>query len=228
RSASGTSEIRRPCGTPHFWRFDMASTGKAILAALRPQLNLSDYRKKHWEGTFDEYLDIAREHPEVTRSAYQRLYEMILSHGTEEVYEQKEKITRFKFFTDFAARHGDAIYGLDRPLMSLVNAFKSAAKGYGTERRVLLLHGPVGSSKSTIARLLKKGLEQYSKSDAGMLFSFSWKGENGQWHKCPMHEEPLHLVPQDLRASLLERLNASIEGKDHLVTIQGDICPFCR
>ena len=33
------------------------STGKAILAALRPQLNLSDYRKKHWEGTFEQYLD---------------------------------------------------------------------------------------------------------------------------------------------------------------------------
>src|ERR1700732_2070714 len=105
------------------------STGKAILAALRPQLNLSDYRKKHWEGTFDEYLDIVRDHTEVTRSAYQRLYEMLLSHGAEEVYEQKEKITRYKFFTDFAALHGDAIYGLDRPLMHLVNSFKSAAKG---------------------------------------------------------------------------------------------------
>ena len=118
--------------------------GKAILASLRQQLNLSEYRKKHWEGTFEEYLDIVVEHPEVTRTAYQRLYDMILSHGTEEVYENKEKIIRYKFFTEFAARHGDAIYGLDRPLMQLVNTFKSAAKGYGTERRVLLLHGPVG------------------------------------------------------------------------------------
>jgi len=153
------------------------ATGKAILNALRQELNLSDYRKKHWEGSLDEYLDIVREHPVVTRSAYQRLYDMILWHGTEEVYENKEKVTRFKFFTEFAERHGDAIYGLDRPLMHLVNCFKSAAKGYGTERRVLLLHGPVGSSKSTIARLLKKGLEQYSKTDEGMLFSFTWKGK---------------------------------------------------
>src|SRR6059058_5006586 len=120
---------------------------------------------------------------------------MILSHGTEVVYEQKEKITRYKFFTEFASKHGDAIFGLDRPLMHLVNAFKSAAQGYGTERRVLLLHGPVGSSKSTIARLLKKGLEIYSRTDEGMLFAFTWKGEEGAWHKCPMHEDPLHLVP---------------------------------
>src|SRR5258708_35124292 len=176
------------------------STGKAILSAIRQQLNLGDYRKKHWEGSFDEYLDIVREHPEVTRTAYQRVYDMILSHGTEEVYENKEKVVRYKFFTEFAAQHGDAIFGLDRMLKSLVNAFKSAAKGYGTERRVLLLHGPVGCSKSTIARPLKNGLEQYSRTDEGMLFSFAWKGEPPTpWHKCPMHEDPLHLVPHELR-----------------------------
>jgi serine protein kinase len=204
------------------------SAGKTILNAIRHQLNLTEYRKKHWEGSFDEYLDIVRDHAEVTRSAYQRLYDMILSHGTEEVYEHKEKIIRFKFFTEFAARHGDAIFGLDRQLMHLVNTFKSAAKGYGTERRVLLLHGPVGSSKSTIARLLKKGLEDYSRTDEGMLFSYSWRGENGIWHKCPMHEEPLHLAPQELRAPLLARLNEGRKPNDFQVTIQGELCPFCR
>lgn len=204
------------------------SKGKGILNAVRQQQNLSDYRKKHWEGSFDEYLDIVAEHPEVCRSAYQRLYDMILSHGTEEVFENKEKITRYKFFTEFAAKHGDAIFGLDRPLMHLVNTFKSAAKGYGTERRVLLLHGPVGSSKSTIARLLKKGLEQYSRTDEGMLFSFSWKGEGNAWHKCPMHEDPLRLVPFELRPGVLARLNDSHQEAARDITIEGDLCPFCR
>jgi serine protein kinase len=74
---------------------------------VRQQLNLSDYRKKHWEGSFEDYLDIVREHPEVTRTAYQRLYDMILSQGTEEMYENKEKVCRYKFFTDFAVKHGD-------------------------------------------------------------------------------------------------------------------------
>src|SRR5262245_48982926 len=204
------------------------ASGKMILNAIRQQLNLGDYRKKHWEGTFEEYLDIVREHPEVTRTAYQRLYDMIISHGTEEVYEQKEKITRYRFFTEFAAKHGDAIFALHRSLMHLVNQFKSAAKGYGTEKRVLLLHGPVGSSKSTIARLLKKGLEEYARTDTGMLFSFSWKGDNGNWHKCPMHEEPLHLVPFDLRPALLAKLNEGRTNTEHVVTIRGDMCPFCR
>jgi serine protein kinase len=207
----------------------MVSTGKTLIACLRQQQNLSDYRKTHWEGSFEEYLDIVAEHPEVTRTAYQRLYDMILSHGTEEVFENKEKIIRYKFFTEYAAKHGDGIYGIDRPLMQLVNAFKSAAKGYGTERRVLLLHGPVGSAKSTIARLLKRGLEDYSRTDAGMLFSFAWKGHDGAPpQKCPMHEDPLNLVPLDLRPTLLAKLNAGHKAGEIEVTIRGDLCPFCR
>ena len=197
------------------------------LASAR-QLNLTDYRKKHWEGAFEEYLEIVREHPEVTRTAYQRLYDMILAHGTEDVYENKDKITHYKFFTEYATRHGDAIYGLDRPLMQLVNTFKSAAHGYGTERRVLLLHGPVGSSKSTIARLLKRGLEDYSKTDEGMVFSFSWKMPDGSFQKCPMHEDPLQLAPLELRPALLEHLNRDRGENDTRVTIRGSLCPFCR
>lgn len=204
------------------------TTGKAVLGTIRQQLNLSDYRKKHWEGSFEEYLDIAREHPEVTRTAYQRLYDMILSHGTDEAYENKERVTRYRFFADFAIKHGDGIYGLDRSLVQLVNAFKSAAKGYGTERRVLLLHGPVGSSKSTIARLLKRGLEEYSRTDEGMLFSFSWKGENGTWLKDPMHGEPLALIPQDLRPAILAQLNAGRDPKAPQVQIKGELSPYSR
>src|SRR5215207_6877584 len=183
------------------------ATASSILSSLRSEVDINDYRKLHWEGSFEDYLNIVLERPEVTRTAYQRLYDMILSHGTEEVYENKDRITRFKFFTEFAARHADAIYGIDRPLMQLVNTFKSAARGYGTERRVLLLHGPVGSSKSTIARLLKRGLEDYSRTEPGMMFSFAWKGPDGTWLKDPMHGDPLQLVPVEARPSFLAQMN---------------------
>src|ERR1700712_3563369 len=184
------------------------ANGQSILTSIRDQLNIPEYQKIHWEGSFEDYLDIVHQHPDVTRTAYERLYDMILSHGTDEVYEFKEKIVRYRFFTEYATRHADAIFGIDKQLMQLINAFKSAARGYGTERRVLLLHGPVGSSKSTIARVLKRGIEDYSRTDAGMIFSYYWKGEEGQPNqKCPMHEEPLHLVPHDLRHAILAKLN---------------------
>jgi len=203
------------------------SAGKAILNTLRTQDDLQDYRRLHWEGTFSDYLDRILEHPEITRNAYQRLFDMILSHGVNEVYENKEKVLRYKFFSDYAARYGEQIFGIDRTLTQLVNTFKSAAQGYGTERRVLLLHGPVGSAKSTIARLLKRGLEEYSRDDAGMLYSYSWKMPDGTFAKCPMHEEPLHLIPRDYRAEFLGKLNAGKTGT-HDIVIRGDVCPFCR
>ncbi|MFQ3649127.1 MAG: serine protein kinase [Gemmataceae bacterium] len=204
------------------------SVGHAILEGLRDQLNLKEYHKIHWEGSFEDYLEIVYQHPEVTRTAYQRLYDMILSHGTEEVYEFKEKITRYKFFTEYAKKHGDAVYGLDRPLMQLVNTFKSAARGYGTERRVLLLHGPVGSSKSTIARLLKRGLEDYSRTEEGMLFSFGWKTPDGGLIKDPMHGEPLQLIPVEFRPAVLAKLNEGRDPEGYQVRIKGELCPFSR
>jgi serine protein kinase len=201
----------------------------AILDSVRSTLDLSDYRKLHWEGGFDDYLDLILEQPTVTRTAYQRLYDMILSHGTEDVYENKEKLTRYKFFTEFATKQGDGIYGLDRPLMQLVNTFKSAALGYGTERRVILLHGPVGSAKSTIARLIKRGVEEYSRTDAGRLYSFSWKDADGKtWSKDPMHGEPLQLIPEEHRAGLLKTLNESAAPHNYDIKIKGDLCPYSR
>ena len=207
----------------------MPTTGKDILSIIREQIDLSDYRKVHWEGTFEEYLDIVRDNPEVTRTAYQRLYDMILSHGVEERYENKEKVVRYKFFTEFGLKHDDAVYGLDRILVQLVNAFMSAAHEYGTERRVLLLHGPVGSSKSTIARLLKRGLEEYSRTDDGMLYSFSWKGPEDTWLKDPMHGDPLQLIPPHMREAVIARLTAGCTKKlRYPFQIKGELSPYSR
>ena len=208
------------------------STGSDLISLIASRQNLDDYQKKHWSGSFAEYLDVIRDDPNVTRTAYQRLYDMIISKGTEEIIVNKEKLVRYKFFEDPDNSGEDAIYGLERTMTSLVNVLKSAANGYGTERRVLLLHGPVGSSKSTIARLLKKGLERYSRTEEGRLFTFAWKefGPDDEeiYTDCPMHEEPLHLVPHENRDELTQLLNAKAIPHVYELSIVGDLCPFCR
>lgn len=210
------------------------ATGMELITRLASRQNLEDYQRKHWHGGFAEYLDIVRADPKVTRTAYQRIYDMILGYGTEEVIVNKEKHARYKFFQDPIDDGKDAIFGLERPLVNLVNILMSAANRYGTERRVLLLHGPVGSSKSTIARLLKKGIEHYSRTEAGRLYTYSWREEGPEGEithvNCPMHEEPLHLIPMEMRDELVAELNRDVatppEGF-HIV-IEGDLCPFCR
>src|SRR5437764_945325 len=97
--------------------------------------NSIQYKDLHWKGSFDDYLALVKEHPEVTRTAYQRIFDMILSHGTTEYVDFKKQITHYKFFDDEANSGKDAIYGLDVQLMKLVNVFKAAAEGYGTEKR---------------------------------------------------------------------------------------------
>ena len=207
-------------------------TGSDLISLIASRQNLDDYQKKHWSGSFAEYLDIVRRDPNVTRTAYQRLYDMITSKSTEEIIVNKEKRLRYKFFEDPDNAGEDAIYGLERTMINLVNVLKSAAHGYGTERRVLLLHGPVGSSKSTIARLIKKGLERYSRTEEGRLFSFGWKeiGPDGEEAitECPMHEEPLHLIPREHRDEVTRLLKSEAVPRVYELSIEGDLCPFCR
>src|SRR5262245_3520677 len=147
------------------------SNGHSLLTAVRELLDLKSFREHHWEGSFADYLDIVKRNPKVARSAYQRIYDMIMSYGSERYTQFREELIHYHFFDDPFDNGTDAVFGLDRQLMDLVQVFQSAARGYGTERRVLLLHGPVGSSKSTIVRLLKKGLQAYSATDDGALYT---------------------------------------------------------
>jgi serine protein kinase len=213
------------------------STGSDIIAYISDRQDIERFRERHWRGNLQQYLDIIRKDPSVTRSAFERIYDMILAHGTLEYQDNKKKIVHYNFFDDPGREGRDAVYGLDLPLMKLVNIFKSAAHQYGTEKRVLLLHGPVGSAKSTIVRLLKRGLEEYSHRPEGALYTFAWRMDGpvgrdeaaeGDEFPCPMHEEPLHLIPADMRETVLKSLSSGPGVADRPLRIEGDLCPACR
>lgn len=201
------------------------------IAALQ---NYQSYKELAWEGSFEDYLDIVRKRPQVTRNAYQRLYDMVLSHGTESHKDNKKDITRYNFFRDISNGGRDAVFGLDVPIMRLMNVLKSAAQGYGTEKRIILLHGPVGSAKSTIVRMLKKGVEAYSRTAEGALYTYSWSlpgplaelaGGSDVFHS-PMHDEPLRLIPREWRADALRSLG--LGNAEFTVRVEGDVNPACR
>src|SRR5690606_6036952 len=76
--------------------------------------------------------------------------------------------------------------------------------------RILLLMGPVSGGKSTIVNMLKRGLVQYTRTDEGAVYAI--KG-------CPMHEDPLHLIPHELRPEV---------ERDFGIKIEGSLCPSCQ
>lgn len=165
---------------------------------------ISDYRAEEerlaWSGTFREYVQLLREQPMLARTSHARVYEMIRSAGVED----KGGVKHYRFFED-------ELFGLDRTLEKLVEEyFHSAARRLDVRKRILLLMGPVSGGKSTIVTLLKKGLERFSRTDEGALYAISG---------CPMHEEPLHLIPSELRPSFEAELQVKIEGS---------LCPACR
>ena len=215
---------------------NLMSFGQEIVSLIDGLQDHERYREQHWEGSFAEYLQEVTRNPRIARTAFQRVYDMIMSYGKDDYTESKRTYTRYRFFEDRAFGGADAIYGLDNSLMHMVNIFKAAARSYGTERRVLLLHGPVGSAKSTVVRLLKKGLEAYSKGPEGALYSFRWiklgqalpeHSNSADEMPCPMHEEPLHLIPVEFRAQVLQKLNAG-KAEAERVSIHGELCPACR
>lgn len=146
-----------------------------------------------WEGTFKEFLAIVKERPEVAQTAHARVYSMIKNAGVTELENKKE----FNFF-------GNEIFGVEESLERLVEEyFHPAAKRLDVRKRILLLMGPVSGGKSTIVTLLKRGFEQYSRTDEGAVYAI--KG-------CPMHEDPLHLIPQHLRKDFFDEYGIRIEG----------------
>ena len=148
----------------------------------------------NWEGTFSEYFDLVTQNPNVAQLSHARLYSMIVQKGTEE---SESGQTRYKFFDG-------EIFGIDKSLEQIVEYFHSSAQRLEVRKRILLLMGPVGGGKSTIVTMLKRGLERHTRTDDGAVYAI---------RGCPMHEEPLHLIPESMRDELTREYGVYIEGR---------------
>src|SRR5438132_6259697 len=166
----------------------------------RLEQHRAEERRLGWQGSFKDYFDMVVERPQLARLSHARVYDMITSLGCET---KPNGESTYNFFSE-------ELFGIEKPLQQLVDYFASAAARLEVRKRILLMMGPVGGGKSTIVTLLKRGLEEYSRTDEGAVYAI--KG-------CPMHEEPLHLIPEPLREDIF---------KEYGIYIEGDLCPVCR
>lgn len=162
--------------------------------------------KLRWTGTFRQYVEMVTQNPQLVRTAHKTLFNMIISHGVENVSDQ-DKPNVYPFFSEQGA---NALYGLEKPLEKLVGILEAAAHGLDPRKRILLLMGPPGGGKSTAVSALKRGLEEYSKTNEGATYAIDG---------CPMNEDPLHLIPNELRSRFEQSYGIHIEG---------DLCPRCN
>jgi len=176
------------------------------------KINLSDLLETHrrdrerlaWEGTFRDYFELVTQNPNVSKLSHARICDMILASGVEKVNEgSRDEIVKYNFFSE-------ELFGIERPIAKIVEYFKSAGQRLEVRKRILLLMGPVGGGKSTIVTMLKRGVERWSRTSDGAVYAIK---------DCPMHEEPLHLIPPELRPEI---------ERHYGIYIEGELCPQCR
>ncbi len=161
--------------------------------------HLQAHRITPWEGTFRDYLPLVIQQPTLAQRAHARLYAMLKAAGVRVDEAGKE---HYAFF-----EHD--LFGIDEPLAKVVEYFKAASLGSDVGRRILLLYGPPSSGKSQLVILLKRGLEAFSRTEAGAVYAIA---------DCPQHEDPLNLIPHALRRELQDETGIHIEG---------ELCPLC-
>ena len=156
------------------------------------------HRAQHWEGTFGDFLtSVLPSNPAtLARSSHQYIWDMLRWYGRDGNGGDESARARELFLRE--------LFGVEEPLSRVVDYFKGAAAGSDVGRRLLLLLGPPSGGKSTIAILLKRGLEEYSRTDDGALYAI--KGS-------PMHESPINLVPASLRGQFRETYGIDVNGE---------------
>ena len=177
---------------------------KDFLKLIHDQRNRK--KKKKFEGTFLEYLEMIRKNPEKIKLAHRRLYDIICDHGMQTVDVDSEsyrdifngdKIRTYDYFKE-------EFFGMESVINKLMRFLKSAAHKGEESRQVLLLMGPVGAGKSALTEHIKRSLDGQS--------YFHLEGD-------PQRGEPLQLIPRSLRSDMEEILG---------VTIEGDLSPIAR
>ncbi|HWZ63251.1 MAG TPA: hypothetical protein VNX02_09535, partial [Steroidobacteraceae bacterium] len=163
------------------------------------------HRAQRWEGTFGEFLaNILPANPgALARSSHEYIWDMLRWHGRNAPGDAAENVRARELF-----KH--ELFGIDEPLSRVVDYFKAAAAGSDVGRRLLLMLGPPSGGKSTVAILLKRGLEEYSRTDEGALYAI---------RGSPLRENPLNLIPTSLRPEFRERYG---------VAVQGELSPWAR
>ena len=188
--------------------------------------------------SFSEYLDLFASDPiRYARDASRYLRDCFDHFGTTVVEQPWGKFTRWRIFDlpwDPSQSH-HALIGQEQVQEEIYRSISNFVRE-GRPNRLVLLHGPNGSAKSTIVACMMRGLEHYSTLDAGALYRFNWVfpssktlrgglgfGQKDQSTPVPsfahlpdeqidakllveVRDHPLFLVPIPEREKLLERL----------------------
>ncbi len=232
---------------------ESAVTLSDLFKIARSSVTVETQAVRNERINFNQYVERVFENPNMVRLSAQRAYDMILSKGRKPIEVDGETIYDYEFFKN-PVDPKDAISGAKKAIHLFVEALGGAAKETGPDQRIILLGGPVGTAKTSIARGLFRGLERFSATEEGKMFALGWnlrdknneplKDKNGQLlfkhvdpdKKCEMFEDPLNVIPLESRKQIIDILNTkrlndtkkSGGSVEYLLNAKAELCPSCQ
>ncbi len=132
------------------------------------------YTKRRTVMSFGDYLTAFQANPKRhLRDAARYLLDAIDYFGQEKVKTPWGEETRLKIFNQEFGNPEERLVGQEATQIAIREAVASQVRD-GKVNRLILIHGPNGSAKSTTVRNLLNGLDYYSTLDEGALFRFRW------------------------------------------------------
>jgi serine protein kinase len=134
----------------------------------------SDFVKNRSILSFEEYSQLFLSAPaQQLRNAAMYLVDAIDHFGHDQVPHPTGSIRRFKVFDPTPEEPDVRVAGqeeVQNAIYRLLGNFVRAAQ----INKLILLHGPNGSAKSSLVESLKRGLELYSQTPEGAQYTFNW------------------------------------------------------
>lgn len=141
------------------------------------QRSLATFKKDNTILSFAEFIDAFFGSPYLlSRNAAQYFLDMIRHFGIDEKTEAEDhmvKKRRFRVFTEQHFRFRPAIVGQDAAQEQICRVLEQFVR-QGKIDKLILLHGPNGSSKSSTIETLAQAMELYSKTPDGAIYRFNW------------------------------------------------------
>jgi predicted Ser/Thr protein kinase len=123
---------------------------------------------------FEEFYALFLSHPEqYTRTSAQYLKDVFDYFGTVEVRSPRGVLRRWKLFDAPFVDGRDRLVGQEEVQGRVYRVISNFVRE-GNVNKLMLLHGPNGSAKSTFVTCLMRALEYYSTLDEGALYRFNW------------------------------------------------------
>ncbi|MEE2901232.1 MAG: serine protein kinase PrkA, partial [Myxococcota bacterium] len=145
----------------------------SVLESLSDQIQ-TKFKSDKTILSYYEWFDLVLEKPrENLRSSSQYIRDVFEYYGRTELNRPQGTQTRFNLFDSPWDNGKGRVAGQEQVQQEIYRLISNFIKD-GKVSKLILLHGPNGSAKSTLVRCIQSAMEQYSRTADGAVYTYAW------------------------------------------------------